>query len=155
VHQVPPLFPEVPVLVRYDPFRQLDRVTDELFNTPRRPQYMPLDAVRRGSTLELRFDLPGVAPESVDVTVERDTLTVRAERSWTPSEGDEVLASERPQGSWTRQVVLGESLDTARLDARYDAGVLTVTIPVAEQAKPRKVEIRTGAAPEVIDASTN
>ncbi|MFI5047745.1 MAG: Hsp20/alpha crystallin family protein [Acidimicrobiia bacterium] len=143
------------MLVRYDPFRQLDRVTDEFFGAPRRPQPMPMDAVRHGSSVELRFDLPGVPPESVDLTVERDTLTVRAERSWSPSEGDDVLASERPQGSWTRQVILGESLDTAKLDARYDAGVLTVTIPVAEQAKPRKVEIQTGASPEAIEVNAN
>jgi HSP20 family protein len=143
------------MLVRYDPFRQLDRVTDEFFNAPRRPSLMPMDAVRHGSTVELRFDLPGVSPESVDLTVERDTLTVRAERSWTPDEGDDVLASERPQGSWTRQVILGESLDTSRLDAHYDTGVLTVTIPVAEQAKPRKVDIHVGAAPEAIEVNAN
>jgi HSP20 family protein len=143
------------MLVRYDPFRQLDRFTDDLFNTPRRPQFMPMDAVRHGSSLELRFDLPGVAAESVDLTVERDTLTVRAERSWTNAEGDEVLASERPQGSWTRQVILGDSLDTEKLDAHYDAGVLTVTIPVAEQAKPRKVEVQTGSGPEAIDATAS
>jgi HSP20 family protein len=143
------------VLVRYDPFRQLDRVTDELFSTPRRRTAMPMDAVRHGASVELRFDLPGVSPESVDLTVERDTLTVRAERSWTPAEGDEVLASERPQGSWTRQVVLGESLDTDRLDAHYDAGVLTVTIPVVEQAKPRKVEIHVGSAPDAVEVNAN
>jgi HSP20 family protein len=76
---------------------------------------------------------------------------VRAERSWVPSDGDEVLANERPQGSVTRQVILGESLDTERLDARYDAGVLTVTIPVAEQAKARKVEVQSGSAPDAIE----
>ena len=140
------------MLVRYDPFRQLDRVTDELFGQPRRPQWMPMDAIRHGSAVELRFDVPGVAPEAVELTVERNVLTVKAERSWTPADGDEVLASERPQGSVTRQVMLGESLDTDRLEARYDAGVLTVTIPVAEQAKARKVEIHAGAGPDVIEA---
>jgi HSP20 family protein len=82
-------------------------------------------------------------PESLDVTVERNVLTVRAERSWTPQEGDEVLARERPQGAVARQVMLGESLDTERLEAGFEHGVLTITIPVAEQAKPRKVEIHT------------
>jgi HSP20 family protein len=143
------------MLVRYDPFRQLDRVTDEVFGQTRRPQWMPMDAVRRGASVELRFDLPGVTAEDVDLTVERNVLTIRAERSWVPADGDEVLASERPQGAATRQVMLGESLDTERLEARYDAGVLTVTIPVAEQAKARKVEIHAGSGPEAIDAAAN
>ena len=143
------------MLVRYDPFRQYDRVTDELFGQARRPQWMPMDAVRHDHEVELRFDLPGVSPDAVDLTVERNVLTVKAERSWVPVEGSEVLASERPQGSVTRQVMLGESLDTDRLDARYDAGVLTITIPVAEQAKARKVEIQRGSAPEAIDAAAN
>ena len=114
-----------------------------------------MDAVRHDTYVELRFDLPGVPPEAVDLTVERDTLTVKAERSWSYGDGDEVLASERPQGSWTRQIMLGESLDTDRLEARYDAGVLTITIPVAEEAKPRKVEIHVGSMPEAIEASSN
>jgi HSP20 family protein len=143
------------MLVRYDPFRQLDRVSDELFGQARRQQWMPLDAVRHAGAVELRFDLPGVSPDDVELTVERDVLTVRAERSWTPADGDEVLASERPQGSVTRQVMLGESLDTERLEARYDAGVLTVTIPVAEQAKARKVEIHSGSGPDVIEAGSS
>ena len=104
-----------------------------------------MDAVRHDQTVELRFDLPGVAPASLDVEVERNVLTVRAERSWTPAEGDEVLAQERPQGSVARQVMLGEALDTDQLEATYDAGVLSVTIPVAEQAKARKVEIQQGS----------
>jgi HSP20 family protein len=133
------------MLVRYDPFRQLDRVTDQLFNGPAgRATWMPFDAVRHGHEVVLTFDLPGVSPDAVDLTVERNVLTVKAERSWTPAEGDEVLAQERPQGAVTRQVLLGESLDTDHLDARYDAGVLTVVIPVAEQAKARKVEIHRG-----------
>jgi HSP20 family protein len=103
-----------------------------------------MDAVRRGHAVELQFDLPGVSPDSLDVTVEKNVLTVRAERSWAPQEGDEVLANERPQGSVARQVMLGESLDTDHLDARYEHGVLTISIPVAEEAKPRKVEIHTG-----------
>jgi HSP20 family protein len=131
------------MLVRYDPFRELDRATDQFFGG-RRATPMPMDAVRRGHTVELRFDLPGVDPASFDVTVERNVLTVRAERTWTPQEGDEVLANERPQGAVSRQVMLGESLDTERLDASYEQGVLMITIPVAEQAKPRKVEIHTG-----------
>jgi len=104
-----------------------------------------MDAVRHDQHVELRFDLPGVLPESIDVEVERNVLTVRAERTWSPAEGAEVLVRERPQGSVTRHVTLGESLDAERLEATYDAGVLTLTIPVAEQAKPRKVEIQVGS----------
>jgi HSP20 family protein len=116
---------------------------------------MPMDAVRRGHEVTLRFDLPGVSTDTIDVTVERNVLTVKAERSWQPSEGDEVLARERPQGSVTRQVMLGDSLDAENLEARYDAGVLTVTIPVAEQAKPRKVEIQSGGDQSAIEVGTN
>jgi HSP20 family protein len=142
------------MLVRYDPFRELDRMTDQLFGTSgNSPHWMPMDAVRHGHEVTLRFDLPGVSSDSVDVTVERNVLTVKAERSWTPAEGDEVLARERPQGSVTRQVMLGESLDTDRLEARYESGVLTVTIPVEEKAKPRRVEIQTGAEREAIEVS--
>jgi HSP20 family protein len=126
------------MLVRYDPFRDFDRKTS-------RRQWMPMDAVRHDQRVELRFDLPGIEPDSLEVEVERNVLTVRAERSWTPAEGDEVLAQERPQGSVARQVMLGDALDTERLEATYDAGVLSVTIPVAEQAKARKVEIQQGS----------
>ena len=134
------------MLVRYDPFRELDRMTDQFFGPARAPQWMPMDAIRHGHEVTLRFDLPGVSLESIDLTVERNVLTVKAERSWQPADGDDVLARERPQGAVTRQVMLGDSLDSDRLEARYDAGVLTVTIPVAEQAKPRRVEIRSGEA---------
>jgi HSP20 family protein len=138
------------MLVRYDPFRQFDRA----FRSFERHTWMPMDAVRHEHHVELRFDLPGVAPDSIDVEVERNVLTVRAERQWAPAEGTEVLAQERPQGAVTRQVMLGESLDTDRLDASYDAGVLTLTIPVAEEAKPRKVEIHVGA-PEAIEVGSD
>jgi HSP20 family protein len=103
-----------------------------------------MDAVRRAGSVELRFDLPGVDASTIDLTVERDVLSVRAERGWTPEESDEVLAHERPQGTWSRQILLGESLDTERLDASLEAGVLVVRIPVAEQAKARRVEVRGG-----------
>ena len=95
-----------------------------------------MDAVRHDQTVELRFDLPGIEPDSLDVEVERNVLTVRAERSWAPAEGDEVLAQERPQGSVTRQVTLGDALDADRLDASYDAGVLSVTIPSPSRRRP-------------------
>ncbi len=134
------------MLVRYDPFRDFDRKTS-------RRQWMPMDAFRHDHRVELRFDLPGVAPDSLDVEVERNVLTVRAERSWTPAEGNEVLAQERPQGSVARQVMLGDALDTDRLEATYDAGVLNISIPVAEQAKARKVEIQQGT-PEPLEVGS-
>jgi HSP20 family protein len=104
--------------------------------------------------VELRFDLPGVSPDAIDVSVERNVLTVKAERSWIPAEGDEVLARERTHGSWTRQVLLGDALDTEKLNASFDHGVLTVTLPVAEQAKPRKVEINVGDPQEALEVGS-
>ena len=138
------------MLIRYDPFRELDRYTDQLFGGGgARKAWMPMDAVRRADGVELRFDLPGVAADSIDVNVERNVLTVKAERSWFLGEGEEALAKERAHGAFTRQVFLGDALDTDRLEARYDQGVLTVTIPTAEQAKPRKIEIRVSEPLEV------
>jgi HSP20 family protein len=133
--------------VRYDPFRTFPRTAP--FRSP-----MPMDAVRHDQHVELRFDLPGVAPESIDVEVERNVLSLRAERSWEPAEGASVLVRERPQGAISRRVTLGESLDGNRLEASYDAGVLTVTVPVAEQAKARKVEIHVGA-PEAVEVGSD
>jgi len=143
------------MLMRYDPFREMDRFTEGFFGGPARAPWMPMDAVRRGDHVELRFDLPGVSPDSIDVSVERNVLTVKAERSWIPSEGDEILARERTQGTWTRQVLLGDALDTDALQAAYDHGVLTLTIPVAERAKPRKVEIAVGQAEPALEVGSN
>lgn len=129
------------MLMRTDPFRQLDRLASEVFGTPARPAAMPIDAYQRGETFVVEFDLPGVKPESIDLTVEKNLLTVRAERSRNATEGVEVLVAERPQGSFSRQLFLGETLDTERISANYEDGVLHLEIPVAEHAKPRKVEI--------------
>jgi len=144
------------MLVRYDPFRDFDRLTDQFFGSSgtSRSHWMSMDAIRHEHQVELRFDLPGIEPDSLDVEVERNVLTVRAERSWAPAEGDEVLAQERPQGAVSRQVMLGEALDTESLEATYDAGVLTIRIPVAEQAKARKVEIQQGSR-QAIDVGTH
>jgi HSP20 family protein len=132
------------MLLRYDPFRDFDRFSESVFSGANRRSWMPMDAYRRGDHVELLFDLPGVPADSVEVGVERNVLTVKAGRDWLPAEGDEILARERTHGSWTRQILLGEGLDPERLEARYADGVLHVTVPVAEQAKPRKVEITTG-----------
>jgi HSP20 family protein len=130
------------VLMRFDPISELDRLTTRVSRGP----VMPMDAYRRGDTFTVALDLPGVDPGTVDLTVEKDVLTVRAERAWRPQEGDEVLVSERPQGSFSRQLFLGKALDADRVTARYENGVLYIAIPVAERAKPRKVTVATDAA---------
>jgi HSP20 family protein len=131
---------ETMLLRTTDPFRDFDRLAGQLLGTTNRPAVMPMDAWREGDVFTLEFDLPGVSPESIDLDVERNVLTVRAER--VPRNGDwEMLASERPRGMFSRQLVLGDNLDLDRIDASYDAGVLRLTIPVAERAKPRKIEI--------------
>jgi HSP20 family protein len=130
------------MLMRFDPFRELDRLTDGGFGG--RSGLMGMDAYRQGDHVTVHFDLPGVDPEAVDVTVEKNQLTVRAERRWEPVEDMQVIASERPQGTFTRSLFLGEGLDTDNIEAGYEHGVLTVTVPVAEQAKPRKISVGKG-----------
>ena len=133
------------MLMRTDPFRDFDRLTQQLFGTgtTSRPAIMPMDAWREGDTFVLEFDLPGVSPETLDIDVERNVLTVKAERP--AANGDwESLAAERPRGLFSRQLVLGDNLDLEQIDAAYDAGVLKLRIPVAERAKPRKVEVTVG-----------
>jgi HSP20 family protein len=105
---------------------------------------MPIDAYRQGEEFVVELDLPGVDTSTIDLTVEKNVLNVSATRQWQRGDSQEVVASERPQGSFTRQLFLGDSLDTERIEASYDNGVLTLTIPVAEAAKPRKVEITGG-----------
>ena len=133
------------MLMRTDPFRDFDRLAQQLLGTgsTSRPAIMPMDAWREGDRFVVEFDLPGVAQDTLDIDVERNVLTVRAERP--ARNGDwEPLASERPKGLFSRQLVLGDNLDLEHVDAQYDAGVLRLTIPVAERAKPRKIEIKTG-----------
>src|SRR3954454_135589 len=134
-----------------DPFRDFDRLANQVFGTTNRPAVMPMDAWREGEVFQLEFDLPGVATESIDLDVERNVLTVRAERI--AQNGDwEMLASERPRGIFSRQLVLGDNLDLDQVQAKYDAGVLRLTIPVAERAKPRKIEVATSSEPAAIEA---
>jgi len=140
------------MLVRTDPFRDLDRLTQQVFGTSTRPAVMPMDAWREGDTFVVEFDLPGVDPESVDLDIERNVLTVRAERPERDVEGEQ-LASERPRGVFSRQLILGDNLDTEQVSAGYDNGVLRLQIPVAEKAKPRKISIRgSSRKPQAIHA---
>jgi HSP20 family protein len=145
------------MLMRFDPFREVDRFAEQVDQAFRRAGgSVPMDAVRHGDRVFVNFDLPGVDPDAIDVTVERDVLTVSATRRFERSEGDEVLANERPQGTFTRRVLLGDSLDTGQLEAAYDHGVLSITIPVAEQAQPRKVAVGGGGhAPTAIEAESH
>jgi HSP20 family protein len=144
------------MLMRFDPFREVDRFAEQVDQALRRgTTAMPMDAVRHGDRVFINFDLPGVDPEAIDVTVERDTLTVSASRRFERSEGDEVLAGERPQGTFVRRVLLGDTLDTAQLEAAYDHGVLSVTIPVAAQAQPRKVAVGGGHTRTSIEAGSH
>lgn len=138
------------MLMRFDPFRELDRLTQNVWQT--RPS-MPLDAYRRNGDFVVNFDLPGVDPDTIDLTVEKNVLTVTAERSFPRTDSDEIVVAERPQGRFTRQLFLGESLDADDIKANYDAGVLTLHIPVAEKAKPRKVEVTTGQKAVEVTAS--
>jgi HSP20 family protein len=139
------------MLLRFDPFRELDRViqkTEQLTRTA-----MPMDAYRHGETFVVHFDLPGVDPASVDLEVERNVLTITAERSWRPVDGDEVVAAERTHGSFRRQLLIGDGLDTERMHASYEHGVLTLTIPVAERSKPRKFTVTSGSGQESIGSA--
>jgi HSP20 family protein len=143
------------MLMRTDPFRELDRFTPQLFGqngTWSRPAVMPMDAYRDGEQFVVHFDLPGVDPSSVDLNVERNVLTVKAERTHSYGEDVELQVAERPRGVFSRQLFLGDTLDADRVEASYDAGVLTLRIPIAEKAKPRKIEITGGGAPKQINA---
>jgi HSP20 family protein len=138
-----------------DPFRDLDRLAGQLLGsslgTTDRPAVMPMDAWREGDVFRIEFDLPGVSPESIDLDVERNVLPVHAERVQRNGDG-EMLATERPRGVFSRQLVLGDNLDLDRIEASYDAGVLRLTIPVAERAKPRKIEVSAGEQRTAIEA---
>ncbi|RKN41442.1 Hsp20/alpha crystallin family protein [Micromonospora endolithica] len=134
------------MLMRTDPFREIDRLAEQFFGTAARPAMMHLDAYRDGDYFYAAFDLPGVDPDSIDCTVERNVLTVRAERRRPTGERVELVAAERPMGTFTRQLFLGDTLDTDQLEAGYDNGVLTLRIPVAERAKPRRVTVTAGAS---------
>src|ERR1043166_6857755 len=140
--------------MRTDPFRELDRLTQQMLGTTARPAAMPMDAYRNGDSFYIHFDLPGVKPESIDLTVEQNVLTVRAERSAVKADADgaEMIVAERPYGTFTRQVFLGETLDADQIAADYASGVLTLTIPVHEAAKPRSIQVTSSDQKQAVTA---
>lgn len=146
------------MLMRTDPFRELDRLTQQVFGNVTagswsRPTSMPMDAYRSGEEFVVAFDLPGISPEAIELDVERNVLTVKAERRPTIT-GDnvEMQVAERPLGVFSRQLFLGDTLDPDHIQAHYDAGVLTLRIPIAERAKPRKIAITGAESPKEINA---
>jgi HSP20 family protein len=134
------------MLMRTDPFREFDRLAQQVLGSTSRPTAMTMDAYRSGDEFVVHFDLPGIDPETIEIDVERNVLNVRAERRSPAPEGAELIVAERPTGSFTRQLFLGDTLDTERIDASYEAGVLTLRVPVAEQAKPRRIQITGGGS---------
>ncbi len=135
------------MLMRTDPFRELDRLTQQVFGTQgtvARPAVMPMDAWRSQDKFLVEFDLPGVTSESIDIDVERNVVTVKAERPLLEDANTELIAAERPRGVFSRQLILGDNLDTEHIAANYEGGVLRLEIPVAEKAKPRKISISNG-----------
>ncbi len=129
------------MLMRTDPFRELDRLTQQVLGTAARPTAMPMDAYRKGDDFYIQLDLPGIRAESITLTVEQNVLTIRAERAPAEAGGIQMIVAERPHGTYSRQVFLGETLDAENISADYAAGVLTLTIPVHEAAKPRSIQV--------------
>lgn len=145
------------MLMRSDPFRDLDRLTQQLWGGAMKSAAMPLDAYRVGDHFIAEIDLPGVDENSIDVTVEKNVLTIRADRPSAQAQSDnvEIIAAERPYGTFTRELFLGEALDSDHIAADYTNGVLTLKIPIAETAKPRKVQITTSSSSKKKAAAIN
>lgn len=142
-------------LMRFDPFRELDRLADQALAGARMPRTMPMEAFRRGDQFIVAIDLPGVKQDEVDVTIERNVIELSARRQPLRQAGDEVIVDERPQGEFRRQLFLGDNLDPDKLTAQYDRGVLTLTIPVSEASKPRKVQIgRSTETPHAVETKS-
>jgi HSP20 family protein len=129
-------------LLRFDPFAGFERLTQQMMADRQGPRPIPMSALRSGDQVVANFDLPGVRPEEVDITIERNVVTIRAERRPAYQEGDELIVDERPYGLFTRQVFLGDSLDLDTMTADYARGELRLTIPVSEKAKPRRIELQ-------------
>lgn len=139
-------------LMRFDPFRELDRLGEQVLAGARAMRTMPMEAFRRGDQFIVRLDVPGVEPEDVHVTVERNVVTIRATRHPAREEGDDVIVDERPYGEYSRQLFLGDNLDAGRMRANFDRGVLSLAVPVSEASKPRRVEIGTSPERQSVEA---
>jgi HSP20 family protein len=142
------------MLLRSDPFREFDRLTSRLFDGGETP-WMPVDAFRHGDVFTLQFDIPGVDPASIEVTVERNELKVEAERPARWPEDAQLVMRERPVGRFTRRMFVSDNLDTDHLTADYEHGVLWVRIPMREQAKPRRIEVGTSQSQRAINVSSS
>ena len=145
-------------VIRFDPFRDLDRLAEQMFGGGSRggsARSFPMDAYRRGEQFFVHLDLPGVDPDSIDLTTEQNVLTIRAERRFNTHEEDEIIVNERQQGTFSRQLFLSEALDAENIQATYEQGVLTLEIPVAERAKPRRIQVSRGeGGPQTIEGSS-
>ena len=143
------------MLMRTDPFRDFDRLVQQVLGTPARPASMPIDAYRQNDAFVVELDLPGVEAGSIDLTVEKNVLTIHAERRRSIGDDTELVVGERPHGTFSRQLFLGESLDADQLSADYADGVLTLRVPIAERAKPRRVEITTTGSKQAAIETTS
>jgi HSP20 family protein len=139
-------------IMRFDPLREFDRITEQLLASTRALRAVPMEAYRRGDQFFVHLDLPGVEDRDLDVTVEGNMVNVRAERRSPRQEGDQVIVDERPHGTFARQLLLGDNLDAGGLSAGYDRGVLTITVPVSQAAQPRRVEISESTEPRRVEA---
>jgi HSP20 family protein len=137
--------------ISYDPFREFDQLAQQLLSGGRSPRSFPMDAYKRGDDFFVHLDLPGVDPGSIDITVEGPDVTISAERRFDQQEDDEILVSERPQGRFSRDLRVGRQVDSEAIEASYDDGVLTLRLPVAAQAKPRRVEVRSSGEQNTIE----
>jgi HSP20 family protein len=137
--------------IGYDPFRELDQLAQQLLSGGRSPRSFPMDAYRRGDDFFVHLDLPGVDPSTIDITVEGANITISAERRFHQQEGDDILVSERPQGRFSRDLRVGTRIDSDGIEADYDGGVLTLRLPVAAEAKPRRVEVRSSEQQKTIE----
>lgn len=126
----------------YDPFREYEQLAQQVLSGGRVPRSFPMDAYRRGEEFMVHLDLPGVDPGSIDITVESGMLTVSAERRFEQEEEDEIIVKERPQGRFNRDLRLGSAIDVDKIGASYEGGVLTLTLPVSERAKPRTIQVK-------------
>ncbi|MDN3295209.1 Hsp20/alpha crystallin family protein [Streptomyces ficellus] len=140
------------MLMRTDAVRELDRIAQQMLGSAVRPAAMPMDAYRNEDEFVVHVDLPGIDPETIDLDIEQNVLTITAERRSPAPSGTPMIASERPTGTHTRQLLLADTLDTERIDASYDAGVLTLRLPLSEKAKPRKIRISSGGSPRRLTA---